>query len=130
MIKKYHLFQDQLQRTMLDIHLILDFTAPSDTPIYAAMGGTVIKVVMQYPNNFSSPNGSERAWGNYIQIVVWDGSIMTYAHQQQSDFVKVGDRVYAGQQIGLVGNTGYSTGNHLHINGINSDDILDYFFWE
>ena len=117
-----------------------DLRAPIGTPIYAAMGGTVTAVVMQYPNNYNyNPQtgvatggataaiaGTMASYGNYIDIQVWDGTTIRYAHQQQSSFVNVGDQVIAGQQIGLVGNVGNSTGGHLHIEA-NKGNVLDYF---
>lgn len=61
--------------------------------------------------------GKVNEYGNYIDIQVWDGTTIRYAHQQQSSFVQVGDEVSAGQQIGLVGSTGYCAPRgytHLH----------------
>ena len=96
----------------------LDFgPAAAGTPIHSSMFGTVSKVVMDYPNNFYSSNGVMSALGNYIDIVVWDGTTIRYQHLQQSNFVKEGDLINAGQQIGLMGSTGYSNPPgyvHLH----------------
>ena len=91
-----------------------DFQASAGTPIRSSMWGEVKTVVMKYPNNFVSPNGQMSAYGNYIDIIVWDGTMIRYAHQNQSNFVNEGDLVIPGQQIGIVGNTGYSQGFHLH----------------
>ncbi|MBR4881627.1 MAG: M23 family metallopeptidase, partial [Clostridia bacterium] len=106
-----------------------DIPALNGTPIYSTMSGTVVNVVMDFPNNYNynpktggetggataSINGTMLSYGNYIKIQVdMDGSVLMYAHQQQSSYVQIGDRVFAGQQIGEVGNTGCSTGSHLH----------------
>ena len=117
-----------------------DIAALEGTPIFAAMGGEVTAVVMCYSNDFNyNPRtgigtggataaivGEMASYGNYIDIQVWDGTTIRYAHQQQSSFVKVGDIVSAGQQIGLVGNVGCSTGGHLHIEA-SKGNVLDYF---
>lgn len=83
-------------------HGAIDFPAPEGTPIYAVADGTV---------TLSGPNSG---WGNYVRIQ-HEGNIATgYAHMVEMPMVKVGDTVKAGQQIGKVGSTGHSTGNHLH----------------
>ena len=116
-----------------------DIAALEGTPIFAAMGGEVTAVVMCYSNDFNyNPRtgigtggataaivGEMASYGNYIDIQVWDGTTIRYAHQQSS-FVKVGDIVSAGQQIGLIGNVGCSTGGHLYIEA-SKGNVLDYF---
>ncbi len=71
------------------------------------------------------------SYGNYVVIYHGDGTSSLYAHMQNNSItVKVGDKVKRGQQIGKVGTTGDSTGNHLHfsvlVNGsyLNPDDYL------
>jgi murein DD-endopeptidase MepM/ murein hydrolase activator NlpD len=71
------------------------------------------------------------SYGNYVVIYHGDGTSSLYAHMQNKSItVKVGDKVKRGQQIGKVGTTGDSTGNHLHfsvlVNGsyLNPDDYL------
>ena len=109
-----------------------DIDAPGGTPIFAAMSGTVTAVVMRYPNDYySGQTGQLNEYGNYIDIQVWDGTIIRYAHQQQSSFVNVGDQVIVGQQIGLVGSTGYCAPighTHLHFETIGGD-VMNYFKW-
>ena len=52
---------------------------------------------------------------NHVRILHDDGSMAVYAHlQPESVVVRAGARVRAGQQIGSSGNTGFSTGPHLH----------------
>lgn len=83
------------------LHTGTDFPAPSGTRVVSAGDGTVVKSAMT------------RAYGNYI-IVSHGGGVMTaYAHLSKRS-VSVGDKVSAGQKIGAVGTTGWSTGNHLH----------------
>lgn len=71
------------------------------------------------------------SYGNYVVIYHGDGTSSLYAHMMNKSItVKVGDKVKRGQQIGKVGSTGDSTGNHLHfsvlVNGsyLNPDDYL------
>lgn len=97
-----------------------DIAADEGTPIYAAMSGIVKDVVMIYDNHMNwnpayktgipSMSSGMQSYGNYIDILLWDGTTIRYAHQQQSSFVKKGDVVNAGRQIGILGNTGNSTG--------------------
>ena len=83
------------------LHTGTDISAPNGTAILAAGGGTVVKSCMT------------TAYGNYV-IVNHGGGVMTaYAHMSRRS-VSVGDKVSAGQQLGCVGSTGWSTGNHLH----------------
>lgn len=82
----------------------IDVAAPSGTPIYAAAGGTIVVA----KNN----DGYNGGYGNYIVISHDNGTQTLYAHMS-STAVSGGD-VSKGDLIGYVGNTGRSTGNHLH----------------
>ncbi|WP_029069510.1 peptidoglycan DD-metalloendopeptidase family protein [Jonesia quinghaiensis] len=90
------------------MHLGEDLAAPSDSKIYAIADGTVRYTV----------NGTSRAAG-YIGVehkVNGRTYISAYVHVWNAKrFVKVGDKVTAGQKIGLVGNSGASTAPHLHL---------------
>lgn len=83
------------------LHTGVDISAPNGTAIYAAQSGTVIIA------------GYSSAWGNYVVINHGGGITTLYAHMSKILTTK-GATVSAGQQIGKVGSTGYSTGNHLH----------------
>lgn len=80
----------------------IDIPAPRGTPIVAADTGVVIY----------SDNGI-RGYGNMIVIAHGDDIFTVYAHNRKNKVDK-GERVDKGQVIGLVGNTGRSTGPHLH----------------
>ena len=60
-------------------------------------------------------NGTYKSYGEYVVIDHQDGTMTLYAHMQpNSRMVSEGQYVSQGQQIGRVGTTGNSTGNHLH----------------
>jgi len=82
-------------------HAGLDFKGPIGAPIYSAAAGRVSFV------------GVQQGYGNTVEIDHGNGLMTRYAHM--SGFrARVGQRVEAGQVIGLIGNTGRSTGPHLH----------------
>lgn len=83
------------------LHKGVDLAAPGGSPVLAAGAGTVIQ------SYYSS------SYGNHIVISHGGGLITGYAHLSKR-VVSEGERVSAGQQIGTVGSTGNSTGNHLH----------------
>lgn len=91
----------------------LDFTMPEGTEILASREGMVIDVVQS--NNKSCPTKNCAPFGNYISILHSDGTIAQYFHIQQNGAkVNIGDTVTKGQLIALSGNTGWSSGPHLH----------------
>lgn len=82
-----------------------DFGAANGTPVYAAAGGTVI---------VASGNGKwNYGYGNYIIVSHANGTQTLYGHLSKV-LVSVGESVSKGENIGRVGNTGRSTGSHLH----------------
>lgn len=86
----------------------MDFGVPEGTPVRAANAGTVITSTDLKGNG----NGGYRSYGRYV--VLDHGGISTlYAHLS-SRSARVGQRVGSGSVIGLSGNTGNSTGPHLH----------------
>ena len=99
-------------------HEGLDFPANTGAPILAAADGIVI-AAEQTPD-----------YGNIVKINHGSGLETRYAHASKI-LVKVGDRVTKGQQVALVGNTGRSTGPHLHyeirLNG-NALDPRQYLY--
>lgn len=79
-----------------------------DYVIRAAMGGTV--VVSQIVEDRSNATWE---WGNYVCVLGDDGHYIYYCHMAERR-VSVGRRVRAGDILGIMGSTGYSTGDHLH----------------
>jgi len=82
----------------------VDFGAPVGTKVYASLSGKVI---------IAKPDGYNGGYGHYIVIGHDNGTQTLYAHLSKLD-VSVGDEVAKGDHIALSGNTGRSTGPHLH----------------
>ena len=84
------------------MHNGIDMACAAGTPIYATRAGTVTRTAYQ-------ANGA----GNYVSINHLDGFSSIYMHMTHY-VVSQGQNVAQGQLIGYVGNTGISTGDHLH----------------
>lgn len=95
-------------------YFAIDIAMDEGTPVLAARDG----IVMLVENDFFGAGTDLAQWGdraNHVRIVHADGTMAVYAHLALETIrAKVGDRVRAGDQIGLSGNTGFSTGPHLH----------------
>jgi len=84
-------------------HRGTDMYAGCGAPIFAAAAGRVV---------FAGFSG---AWGNFIKVDHGDGIMSGYAHIKPGGYnVRYGERVQAGQTIAYAGNTGASTGCHVH----------------
>ena len=84
------------------MHEGIDFTAPVGTPIYATGDGVVERL-----------NGSLSGYGNVVKLNHGYGYETLYAHMSKV-IVKPGQKIKRGEIIGYIGNTGRSTGPHLH----------------
>ncbi|MBW8173756.1 M23 family metallopeptidase [Ornithinimicrobium sp. Arc0846-15] len=82
-------------------HNGIDYGAPEGTDLVSVGKGTV--VVAAYNSGL----------GNHVKIVLEDGTLIVYGHMV-SGTVEVGDEVMPGDLVGYLGNTGNSTGPHLH----------------
>jgi murein DD-endopeptidase MepM/ murein hydrolase activator NlpD len=94
-----------------------DFPAPQGSRVRAARGGEVIDVVESFSaNNYDFEKEACYAWDhNWVVIEHQDGSQGWYIHMPQDGvLVEDGDRIRRGDSIALVGNTGCSSGPHLH----------------
>lgn len=88
-------------------HMGIDLAAPEGTPVLAPADGVVVLTGAE------GSLGRYFGYGNHV-VVAHGGQVDTiYGHLDQV-LVKAGDSVLRGQQIGLEGSTGYSTGPHLH----------------
>lgn len=84
------------------LHAGLDFAGPVGTPLRSMSSGVV---------KFA---GAQGGYGKKVELLMWDGSLVNYGHMS-SIAVKTGQKVTPGQIVGRLGNTGHSTGPHLHI---------------
>lgn len=82
-------------------HNGIDMAAPTGTPIYAALGGTVIAT------------GWDNVYGKYVTVAHHSGYKTLYGHMSKIT-VKKGAHVTTATKLGEVGSTGQSTGPHLH----------------
>lgn len=96
-----------------DIRYSVDFMMPLETQVHAARGGRVVQI---YEDSDQGGNSMEyKDMANYVIIEHNDGTFGEYAHLSKNGvLVNKGQKVFEGQLIGLSGNTGYSSGPHLH----------------
>ncbi|KAB8168770.1 peptidoglycan DD-metalloendopeptidase family protein [Streptomyces sp. 3MP-14] len=83
-----------------------DFAVPNGTEVNAVHEGTVVKAG-------GNGAGDGPAYGNAVVVDHGDGTFTQYAHLSEVE-VAVGDEVDTGEEIALSGNTGNSSGPHLH----------------
>ncbi|MBV1853438.1 M23 family metallopeptidase [Catellatospora tritici] len=95
-------------------HNGVDLGAARHTPIHAAAAGVVIISKCDLGNCDRDGSLSTPGCGWYVDILHADQVITRYCHMQSQPLVRVGDRISPGQVIGYVGNSGHSTGPHLH----------------
>ncbi len=93
-----------------EFHPGADFSAPEGTPIPSAASGVVV---------YSGKN--EGGYGNAAVVKNDTGDYSLYAHMQGGNQVEPGQKVWKGDTIGLVGNTGTSDGPHLHYSVITKE---------
>ena len=99
------------------LHAGIDIANSIGTPVLAASDGVVISA------------GPYAGYGNMVKLRHADGTVTLYGHLS-SIGVDVGQRVWAGDQIAKMGNTGNSTGPHLHFEvHLNGTDRVDPTGW-
>lgn len=99
-----------------EVHDGLDIAVPMGTPAIAVKEGRVLLV----KNSVS--------YGLMVRYETYDGYIVTYGHLQEA-FVKEGEKIQQGQVIAKTGNSGYSTGPHLHYAISRNGKIIDPREW-
>jgi len=107
----------------LDSYHAVDISMPIGTDVYAAREGMVIEVAS---TNFrAGPDpGEEGASANLVRILHDDGTFAIYAHLNWNTIrVQPGDEVARGEYIADSGNTGFSTGPHLHFAILRNDGM-------
>lgn len=84
------------------------------TPIYSSTSGTVVEINSSCPSRGYYGSSCGSGYGNFIRIQDPSGNLIYYAHTTNDIKVRVGQTVTQGQHIGYMGNSGSSTGIHLH----------------
>lgn len=103
-----------------------DYPVATGTPVVAADGGTVTWVQYWDGRVYGQYGSNEMAtYGTACLITHPNGYTTRYAHLSQLN-VAVGQKVSRGQQIGLSGSTGNSTGPHLHLEVVNPSGVGIY----
>jgi len=95
-------------------HEGVDYATPVGVPVLAPFDGVILR---------DTDNPKSGAYGTHL--VIWDPTqkcAVWYCHLA-SNRVSYGERVQCGQVIGLTGNTGNSTGPHLHVNLVETDSF-------
>lgn len=103
-----------------NFHRGMDFACDTGTPVYATGNGVVTFATWQ------------SGYGNMVVIDHGYGYVTRYAHLSKIT-VRKGQKVIRGEEIGAVGNTGKSTGPHLHYEvmvGGNNVDPVNYYFMD
>ena len=93
-------------------HTGVDLAAPTGTPVKATLDGKVAET------------GYNRIFGNYVIITHDRGYQSLYGHLS-AIYAKRGQYITQGSSIGAVGNTGYSTGPHLHLSIYKNGSLID-----
>ena len=95
-------------------HMAVDWPMDEGTPILAARAGTVVQ--LKEDSNINGYTEDVADDGNFIEIEHDDGTFSVYYHLEQNGAaVVIGQSVNEGEFIGYSGNTGYSSGPHLHL---------------
>jgi len=92
----------------------VDIPMDEGTPVHAARSGVIMDVANDFFNGGVEDSALEQQ-ANYVRIIHDDGTMAVYAHLKLETLqFPIGTRVVRGQMIALSGNTGYSSGPHLH----------------
>ena len=98
------------------LHRGVDIAVPTGTTVYAAMDGTVTTAAY------------DDYYGNYVVIEDSKGYCTKYAHMDTLS-VSTGQDITHGTVIGTTGNTGSSTGSHLHIECLYNEEYYNPLFY-
>jgi len=115
-------FGERVLRGETLFHKGIDFEVPVGTKVYAVADGRVVR------SGWENPDYKKKGFGLRVMQNITIGAVnffCWYSHLSEA-MVKDGDHVTQGQLIGLSGNTGHSTGPHLHF-GIRQQNTAEYF---
>ena len=91
----------------------VDIAVPVGTPVYAARAGTVVEIA--YDSYSGGTDAADLPKANIVRVAHDDGTLAIYAHLAWNSIrVRPGDRVERGEYLADSGNTGFSSGPHLH----------------
>ena len=109
-----------------DGHTGIDYPCPSGTPVKAVTAGTVLHVGWFGGTYADNPYWIAPGFAGFCYVVDHGDFVGIYAHCLEGGArVKAGQRVSEGQVLGLSGNTGGSTGDHLHFEVLPDGWITD-----
>ncbi len=111
-LSSYYGMRDDPFTAKQTMHKGIDFAAKEGAPVIATAAGVV------------TWSGERYGYGNLIEIDHGNGLVTRYGHNQTLD-ANVGEVVTKGQSIALVGNTGRSTGAHVHYEIIKNGTQID-----
>lgn len=97
--------------------------------VLAVADGEITKVVDEFPDNTPRvvpPVTLDNIAGNHIILQITENRFVTYAHLQKGSIkVRVGDHVHRGDVLALIGNSGNTTGAHLHLQVTDRNSVLE-----
>jgi len=107
-------FPDRITHNTPDSFHAVDIAMPEQTGVFAARGGIVVSAAYSHFRG-GADRSAYGAKANHVRILHNDGTFGLYAHLSWDSIrVRVGQRVRRGEYIADSGNTGFSTGPHLH----------------
>jgi murein DD-endopeptidase MepM/ murein hydrolase activator NlpD len=106
-------YPTRITHVTADSQYAVDFALPDGTPVYAAREGLVINV--RHDSFRGAPEAAMLDQANVVEILHADGTIGVYGHLHWDSIrVRIGQHVARGEYIANSGNTGFTTGPHLH----------------
>ena len=97
-------------------------------PVLAVADGEITEVVDEFPDNVPRvlpPVTLDNIAGNHVILKIAESRFVTYAHLQRGSIkVRVGARVHRGDVLARLGNSGNTTGSHLHLQVTDRDSVL------